>query len=72
MTYLQEEPIWRSDAHPAQVAVMAHDLERLRRPRRGRRGHDGASAVDTPELPAGHPEVERRLVDPPQLNTIKD
>jgi hypothetical protein len=72
MTYLQEEPIWRPDAHPAQVAIMAHDLECLRRPGRGRRGHDGTSAVDTPELPARHLEVERRLVDPPQLNTIKD
>jgi hypothetical protein len=32
----------------------------------------GVVAVDTPELPARHLEVERRLVDPPQLNTIKD
>jgi hypothetical protein len=36
-------------------------------PRCGGRRHKGTGAVDAPELPAIHPQVEGRLVDPPQL-----
>lgn len=63
--YLQEEPVWRPDAHPVLVAVPAHELERLRRPRRGGRRDDSAGAVDAHELVAEHAEVERGLIDPP-------
>lgn len=65
--YLQEEAIGRPDAHPGLVAVPAHELERLRGPRRGGRRHDSAGAVDANELVAEHAQIERRLVNPPQL-----
>lgn len=68
--YLQEVPVWRPNPDPVLVAGVAHYLERLRRPRRGRRRHHRAVAADAHELVAEHPEVERRLVDPPQLNQM--
>ena len=63
--YLQEEPVWRPDAHPGLVAVPAHELERLQGARRGGRRDDSAGDVDAHELVAEHAEVERRLINPP-------
>lgn len=65
--YLQEEPVGCPDAHPALVAVPALELERLRRPGRGGGRDDSTAAVDAHELIAEHAEVERRLVNSPQL-----
>jgi hypothetical protein len=66
-------PIWRPNPHPALVAVVAHHLERLRRPRRGGHRHHRRAAVapGADEPAARRPKVERRLVDPPQLEGLR-
>ena len=69
--YLDEVSVCRLDPDPVLVEGAAHDLERLRQRRRGGGGDDDAVAgADAHELAAGRPEVERRLVDPPQLHCI--
>jgi hypothetical protein len=67
--YLDEVAVRRLDPDPVLVEGAPHYLERLRQARRGgRRDDDAVAGADAHELAAGRAEVERRVVQPPQLH----